>query len=283
MRINLLEYFFEMLNREPLRFAVIDKERKFTFDKVNKMSNALLEHIETAVDGVIRKPIAVFLPKCAESVISDIAIIKSGNAYMNLDIKTPDTRIKAILDLIKPELIITNDSDISRVEGIWPRGKIINLSKTDLNYCYETQYEKLLSVIDTDPLCIINTSGSTGIPKGVVLNHRSFIDFTEWSLETIDLKDHEIIGCLSPVVFDIYSYELCLMMAKGATMVLIQESLAAFPARILQMMSEHEVSFIFWVPTIMTNIANMGLLGRIPLPHLHMVWFAGEVFQTKTV
>ena len=137
------------------------------------------------------------------------------------------------------------------------------------------------TIIDTDPLCIINTSGSTGTPKGVVLNHRSFIDFTEWSFDTMNFGDHEILGCLSPIVFDIYSYELMLMMGRGATMVLLAESYATFPVRLLQRMIEQKVTFIFWVPTIMVHIANMGLLERLPLPDLRIVWFAGEVFSTK--
>jgi amino acid adenylation domain-containing protein len=128
---------------------------------------------------------------------------------------------------------------------------------------------------------VINTSGSTGTPKGVALNHRSFIDFTEWSVREGLVREGEVIGCLSPLVFDIYSFELCMLMAKGCTMVIVPERFAAFPARILQLLRQREVSFIFWVPTIMVNIANMDLLAQIPLPRLKTVWFAGEVFPTQ--
>jgi acyl-coenzyme A synthetase/AMP-(fatty) acid ligase len=64
-------------------------------------------------------------------------------------------------------------------------------------------------------------------------------------------------------------------------MVLIPESLSAFPASILKILSEQQVSFLFWVPTIMVNIANMELLGEFDLSSLRTVWFAGEVFPTK--
>ena len=136
-------------------------------------------------------------------------------------------------------------------------------------------------MIDTDPLCLINTSGSTGTPKSVVLNHKSFIDFTEWALTATKWTEDESIGSLSPAIFDIYSFELCMLMAKSSTIVVIPDIFAAFPVKILQLMQKEKVSFIFWVPTIMVNIANMDLLSRIPLPDLKMVWFAGEVFPTK--
>ena len=71
------------------------------------------------------------------------------------------------------------------------------------------------------------------------------------------------------------------MMFKGATIVLLDSSLGVFPARLLEELQNKEVNFIFWVPTIMVNIANMDLLAKIPLPKLKTVWFAGEVFPTK--
>ena len=91
-------------------------------------------------------------------------------------------------------------------------------------------------IIDTDPLCIINTSGSTGTPKGVVLNHKSFIDFTEWAIDTLKINDNEIVGSLSPIVFDIYSFELCMLMSKGSTLVLIPEQYSPYPIKILEIL-----------------------------------------------
>ena len=81
-------------------------------------------------------------------------------------------------------------------------------------------------------------------PKGVVLNHKSFIDFTEWAIDTLKINDNEVIGSLSPLVFDIYSFELCMLMAKGSTIVILPDSLAAFPAKILSLLKENKVTFL---------------------------------------
>lgn len=54
-----------------------------------------------------------------------------------------------------------------------------------------------------------------------------------------------------------------------------------FSAKLLAELQEKKVNFLFWVPTIMVNIANMDLLAKIPLPDIKTVWFAGEVFPTK--
>jgi len=71
------------------------------------------------------------------------------------------------------------------------------------------------------------------------------------------------------------------MMAKGSTMTLIPDLLAAFPVKILELLQKCRVSFIFWVPTIMVNIANLDLLRTDYLRDLKLIWFAGEVFPTQ--
>jgi amino acid adenylation domain-containing protein len=203
---------------------------------------------------------------------------------MNLDIKTPSNRINNIVSLINPRIIITNSKNLFLLENIANNYQIINIDNVDLNrnnIINEITFRKYENLIDTDPYCLINTSGSTGTPKGVVLNHRSFIDFIERSFEIFNISNSEIIGSLSPLVFDIYSFELCMLMAKGSTLFLVPDHLSAFPVKILELLKQHKVSFIFWVPTIMVNIANMNLLQSVPLTDLKVVWFAGEVFPTK--
>lgn len=135
--------------------------------------------------------------------------------------------------------------------------------------------------IDTDPRCIINTSGSTGTPKGVFLYHRSFFEFTGVSIENNKLLTHEVIGSLSPLVFDIWCFELCLLMSQGSTLLFMPEQLSAFPIKKFGLLKLHQVSSILGVPTIMVNIANMNLLEYVSLPDLTILWFAGEVLPTK--
>lgn len=284
MQINLIEYLAPTAAKFPDRAAVIDGERQITFSALEENSKKLSGYLADKTGGTIRKPIAVYLKKSIETVESDLGIIYSGNAYMNLDVKNPAARISAILERIQPALVITDDAHIAALAGIWPEEKTVNLTALSFDALSVDQSRidaTLDTIIDTDPLCIINTSGSTGTPKGVVLNHKSFLDFTEWAQAKMNFTEQEILGCLSPSVFDIYSYELCLLLSRGSTMVLLDESMAAFPARMLQTLQSQKVTFIFWVPTIMVTIANMGLLDRVALPELRTVWFAGEVFPTK--
>lgn len=279
MKINLIEFFEETISKWPDKVAVIESDKTITFADLAKRAKSLAAFI-VANENVRNRPIAVYLPKCIKTVYSNLAVTYSGNAYMNLDVKTPAARIKNIIDLIQPKAVITDSKHLEALKpSCFENLDIINLD--ELSEVSDYDIKVLSSLIDTDPYCIINTSGSTGTPKGVVLNHRSFFDFLAQSYESFDITDDEVIGSLSPIVFDIYVQELCMLMSKGSTMVLIPEHLSAFPAAILKILSERRVTFLFWVPTIMVNIANMNLLPQFDLSALRTVWFAGEVFPTK--
>lgn len=285
MRINLLDYFEETTLRVEDKTAVIDGDRQLSFVELKQCAERLGVEIVKSIGDMQNRPIAVFLPKSLESVYSDLGIMYSCNIYLNLDVKSPAARLQAIMDIINPVLVISLRKYQQAIEEMSINVPVLYLDDIENDAVCSEETIRLKEIrktlIDTDPLCIINTSGSTGTPKGVVLNHRSFIDFVEWAIEEAGIRDDEIMGCLSPIVFDIYSFELCVLMAKGGTMVLMPDSAAAFPARMLQLMIDTQVNFIFWVPTIMCNIANMGLLEKLPLRSLRTVWFAGEVFPTK--
>ena len=283
MKINLIELFEETVKRYPQKVAVIDKDREITFSALHQQSLRLASRLISM--GIAQnKPVGVFLDKSIESVYANLGILYAGDFYMNLDIKTPAERIRNIIQLVEPAAIISTTRQIKPIEGIIPSTtQVILLDEADETADVDATaiLRRLSTIIDTDPSCIINTSGSTGTPKGVVLNHKSFFDFIEWAIDTFHFGDDLVMGSLSPIVFDIYSFELCMLMAKASTLVVLPAHLAAFPAKILEVLEQHKVNFLFWVPTIMVNIANMDLLSAFKLESLKTVWFAGEVFPTK--
>lgn len=283
MKINLIEFFVKTVSENSEKIAVFDGDQSITFRELDEKSRSLAKKIQSQC-LCQNLPIALYLPKCIDAVVSDIAITYSGNCYMNLDIKNPAERISNILALIQPVLIITNTTLFNKIREIAPKTiSIINVDEIDNNDVPSHEYflRKLSNIIDCDPYCIINTSGSTGTPKGVVLNHKSFIDFMAQTFGEYKFNSNDVIGSLSPVIFDIWSYELCMLMGVGASIVVIPDAYSAFPVKILQLMQQKKVTYIFWVPTIMVNIANMGLLSQFDIPSLRVCWFAGEVFPTK--
>lgn len=285
MQINVLEYLEKgALVSSRNKTAVLDGDNSLTFAELESYAKRCAAAIIDR-QNLIKQPIVVMLGKSIDTIIADLGIIYSGNIYSNLDIKSPLQRIKAMLDNIDPALVITSQELTHIVAELKiVRDKVIFIDDfhcADVHYDNADILKRLDSLIDTDPLCIINTSGSTGIPKAVVMNHRSVIDFMDWVMNRLQLQGQDIIGSLSPFYFDIYTLELFLCLAKGATLVIIPDQLSGFPLRLLEYMVQKKVNFIFWVPTIMVNISNLDLLAKIDLSCLKKILFAGEVFPTK--
>jgi amino acid adenylation domain-containing protein len=285
MQINVLEYFTQgALAKCPTKVAIVDDDRRYTFEELEyaaKNCAALILQRTAAFN----RPIGVFLSKGFTTIVANLGVLYSGNCYANLDCKSPRERLKAILQNLGASLLITSAAHAATLRGLGvPEGQLL-LIETAMNGKPACDHARLATrldqVIDTDPLCIVHTSGSTGIPKGVALNHRGTIDFMDWAFQRLGLDGSEVIGSLSPFYFDIYTLELFLCLAKGATLVIIPEQFAAFPAKLLDFMTAQAVSFIFWVPTIMVNIANQDLLAKWKLAALKKIFFAGEVFPTR--
>jgi len=285
MQINAIEYFEKgALVRCRDKVAVIDTAGQYTFAQLERFAKNLAVLIIKRGD-FIRRPVPVFLPKSIGNIVANVGILYSGNAYANLDIKSPVQRVKGMLDNLAPEVIVTSAAHVSALAALgYGREKLLFVEDAMVE---ETLYDnasllkRLDRIIDTDPYCIIHTSGSTGIPKGVGLNHRSTIDFIDWSFDTLNIDGNEVMASLAPIYFDAYTLEFWMMLSKGSTWVVVPDACATFPVKLVEFITKNPINFIFWVPTIMVNIANQDLLANADLGRITKVFFIGEVFPTK--
>jgi D-alanine--poly(phosphoribitol) ligase subunit 1 len=285
MQIHVLEYFEKgALRKCPEKAAVKEAGGELSFKQIERFAKNCA-HLISIRTSSIRRPIPVFLPKGGQNIVADIGILYSGNAYANMDVKSPAQRLKGMLDNMAAELIVTSKQHAGLLKTIGiDEEKLLFVEEAmveAVNYDNRAIMERMERIIDTDPYCFIHTSGSTGIPKGVALNHRSTIDFADWAFERLNLDGREVMGSLAPIYFDAYTLEFCMMMANGSTMVIVPENLAAFPVKLVEFMATNPINFIFWVPTVMVNIANQDLLATTSLERLEKIFFIGEVFPTK--
>jgi D-alanine--poly(phosphoribitol) ligase subunit 1 len=283
MKINITEYLDETTLQHGNRTAVEDTNGKISF---NQLQSSGFKVADTLFGlKLINSPIAVFLPKSKESIIAFVGISYSGNFYVPLDIKSPMDRLQKILTKLEPKGIITDNEGADLLEQNNYSGEIIileeALSKDILTSEIERLYENLQNLIDLDPVYAIFTSGTSGIPKGVLISHRAVIDYIESIRTTYTVSNQEIIGSQTPFYFDMSTLDIYLMLSTGAKLVIIPEEKFMFPIKLLEYLKEKDINFIFWVPSVLGNVATFDALTSVYPDKLKKILFAGEAMPNK--
>ena len=278
MQANVLEYLAATLDRVPDHIAVLDGTTQLTFRELNHRALALAAQIVKISDAT-SQPVAMFLPKGCDQLVALVGILHSGNCYVPLDVNSPAPRLAAILADLRPVCVITDRRHADRLPA--DHARVLLDAEPAAGADPTVTDGRWTQRIDTDPVYITYTSGSTGTPKGVVIPHRGVIDYIDWAKSFFALDGSIVIGNQSPFCFDNSTLDIYLCLALGATLVLIPEQLFIFPAKLVEFLHDQKVSLIFWVPSLMANIANLRLLDKLQLPSLRHVLFAGEVMSNK--
>ncbi|EOS74253.1 amino acid adenylation domain-containing protein [Lachnospiraceae bacterium 10-1] len=278
MITNVLEYLRKSASEHPDKAAFIDENKSMTFMEINVRAMQLASCILEECGEAYNKPIAVYMDKSVDSIIAFMAILYSGNFYVPIDKKSPKERIERILDVLEPIVIINQGEHINDLE----RWKNINYEDSKERVFNEKELiQRLNKVLDVDPVYVLFTSGSTGIPKGVAINHRSIIDYIEWLYGKFEFDDKTIFGEQAPFYFDNSILDIYSTLKNASTMVIIPEKFFAFPNKLCIFLNEYKINTIFWVPSALIGVANSGVLEREKLLYLEKVLFCGEVMPNK--
>lgn len=277
---NVLEYLEKTVNEVPEKIAYASPESQISFSEVYRASRAIGSKLYA--DGFYKKPVVVFMEKSPEAIVSFFGVMYGGNYYVPIDEEMPAHRIELIFNTLKPEALICDKVTKGMVEKFGFSGKLYEydeISKSDINE------DALASIrdrqIDTDPIYIVFTSGSTGIPKGVMACHRSVLDYIENLSDVLEFNRDTIFGNQTPLYFDACLKELYPTLKFGATTWLIPKQLFMFPIKLVEFLNEHKINTICWVVSALTMISAFGAFDEVVPEYLHTIAFGSEVFPIK--
>ena len=223
------------------------------------------------------------MDKSVQAITTFFGIALSGNYYTVIDNKMPSNRIEKILDTFEPSVIISDDRNIEIAKSL-NRDHMIyeDLVKNEITEENRSLINEIENkIIDTDILYVLFTSGSTGIPKGVIISHKSVIDYTEWVSETFHFDHDTVFGNQAPFYFDNSVLDIYSTIRNGASMYIIPQVCFSFPIRLLEYIRDKKINTIFWVPTVLSRVADLNLLDKCSIDNLKNVLFAGEVMPAR--
>lgn len=257
-------------------------------DVDSSLSYAEYRRVSRAVGTAFLKrggplPVLVYLPKTIPALTCFMGAMYSGAPYVPVDSHIPMLRLEKIIASIAPCIVVTNEDLVHNLESCNTEGAQVCLYES---LVMEQPEDALLEtaldrVVDTDPIYIMFTSGSTGVPKGVTIPHKGILDYAEWVVGTFGFDTSTVMANQAPFYFDNSTFDIYGCLRCGGKLILTPDSLFLFPLKLPQFLVDNDVTSIFWVPTVMINVANSGALEEFALPKLTHAAFCGEVMPNK--
>ncbi len=281
MKANVTYWLDESAERLPDKTAFAEEGKSVTFRELQSQAKAVATQI--IGKGLFKKPVVVYMEKGVDVLVSFMGAAYSGNFYSPVDVDMPAARVNKILEVLEPALVITTAALKETFESYDYSGGFLLFEEACHGEIREEQIEAARNKgIDTDLLYVLFTSGSTGVPKGVTITHRSVIDYIDWVTETFGITAQDSFGNQAPFYFDNSILDIYSTIKTGATTFIIPKNLFAQPVLLLEYLKEKEINTIFWVPSALIVVAKLKAFRNVDVSEtLKRVLFCGEVMPNK--
>jgi len=279
MQKNILTYLEHTAARLPNKLAFSTGKEGMTFSEVQQGAAAIGTRL--AKDGFWGEPVVIFMDKHPRTVTAFLGVIYAGCFYVCLDEKMPEARMRSILENLKPRALVSDRKNLERARALGVEHTFLYDDLATGEIDPHTLLRVRTRQCDTDPIYVVFTSGSTGVPKGVVACHRSVIDYTETLSEALGFSEETVFANQTPLYFDAPLKELMPTLKFGATTYFVPKMLFSFPVRLIDYLNEYKINTICWVVSALVQISSLGALATSVPKYLTLVAFGSEVFPKK--
>ncbi|MFE9686712.1 amino acid adenylation domain-containing protein [Streptomyces sp. NPDC006285] len=263
--------------RTPDAVALVHGDTTLTYAELNTRANRLARHLQAlgARPGTV---VAVSVPRSVELVVTLLAVLKAGAAYLPLDPDYPAARLTYMLQDAAPVCAVTDRAD--RLPHDTRTGtELVVLDGLDVSAYPWTNPPRALT--PAHPAYVIYTSGSTGRPKGVVVPHRAIDNRLRWMQHEYGLTAGDRVLQKTPSSFDVSVWEFFWPLREGATLVVAEPGGHKDPAYLARLIREETVTTCHFVPSMLRMFLATPEAGRCA-EVLRRVFCSGEVLPRET-
>jgi len=277
-----LNYLFSKINnyleKEPDKIIVYDIENSWSWAKlVNRAEQYASSILQQESKQKENKIIPVLVDRSGESIAAMLGVLLSGRAFAPLSMNQPIQRILSCIEQI----------GVNYVLALPENAKKFNTYNTEYpTIVASNAYVKpgtilLEQNINSELLYLLFTSGSTGVPKGVLVNYSNIENTMQWSADMIDWESNDVIGCATNFYFDIAMFDIFTMFYFNVSIAIYSDISA--PSTILDESERFSVTSIFSVPLFFSQLLEGFVVSDSRLNSLRRIISGGDFHPPKHI
>jgi amino acid adenylation domain-containing protein/thioester reductase-like protein len=270
------QLFEKQAKLTPEAIAVVDGEIQITYRELDRVTDSLAGYFQE--HGVhFDKSVGILMEKCADYVISCMAALKAGGAYLPLDMAYPEAFLSKILHETESNVLVTKKQYSDRLDPTIP-AKVLTID-VDMGWKASEYEREAVSAISADDLAyVVYSSGTTGEPKGILAPHRGSVHSYFERYKINSYKSGDRVACN---VF--FVWELFRPLLKGATVFVIPDDVIFDPKLLANFIAENEITEVLFTPSLLETVLNSidREVLRLKLSSLEVLWLNGEVVTTQ--
>jgi amino acid adenylation domain-containing protein len=294
------EWVVRQAAQRPQATAVVLNDQRMTYGELDTLSNQLARTLWRA--GCRRGDrVCLLIPKSPLAIVGIIGIYKAGCVYVPLDSASPAVRLLKIINSCQSRCIITAGGGEPVLEELlslesFPTGRSVGwldvavqdrftqvtaFSRDDMQ---RQSTEPVSSGTGRDDIAhILFTSGSTGMPKGVMITHANVIHFVEWANRYFGIDSSDRLSGHPPLHFDLSFFDIFGSLAAGAELHLVPPEANLLPNKLAAWIRNSRVTQWFSVPSALQYMARSDVIRQNDFPELKRLLWCGEVFPTGSL